>query len=66
MANTFTQLYLQLVFSVKGRQNLIQKEWKDELFKNICGIVNGKEQKVYAIGGMADRIHTDLAKSLFV
>jgi putative transposase len=57
MANTFTQLYLQLVFSVKGRQNLIQKEWKDELYKYICGIVNGKEQKVYAIGGMADHVH---------
>jgi len=57
MANTFTQIYVHIVFSVKGRQNLIQKSWKDELHKYICGIVNGKEQKVYAIGGMADHIH---------
>lgn len=57
MANTYTQIYLQIVFSVKGRQNLIQKNWKDELFKYICGIVNGKQQKVYAIGGVADHIH---------
>ncbi len=57
MANTYTQIYLQLVFSVKGRQNLIQKKWKDELHKYICGIVKGKEQKVYAIGGIEDHIH---------
>ncbi|MEX1002247.1 MAG: hypothetical protein WDZ35_09055 [Crocinitomicaceae bacterium] len=43
MANTYTQIYLQIVFSVKGRQHLIQKKWKDELHKYICGIVNGKE-----------------------
>ena len=57
MANTFTQIYVHIVFAVKGRQNLIQKSWKDELHKYICGIVNGKDQKVYAIGGMADHIH---------
>ncbi|MFN5380623.1 MAG: IS200/IS605 family transposase [Bacteroidota bacterium] len=57
MANTYSQIYLQIVFSVKGRQNLISKNWKEELYKYICGIVNGKEQKVYAIGGVADHIH---------
>lgn len=57
MANTFTQIYIHVVFSVKGRQNLINTFWKDELYKYICGIVNCKEQKVYAIGGMADHIH---------
>jgi len=57
MANTFTQVYIQIVFSVKGRQSLIQKSWREELYKYICGIVNGKEQKVYAIGGVADHIH---------
>jgi REP element-mobilizing transposase RayT len=45
------------VFSVKGRQNLIHKNWKDDLHKYICGVVNGKDQKVYAIGGVADHIH---------
>lgn len=57
MANTFSQIYLQIVFSVKGRQNLIDKNWRDELHKYICGIVKEKDQKVYAIGGMADHIH---------
>lgn len=57
MANTYSQIYLQVVFSVKGRQNLIHKDWREELHKYICGIVNGKEQKVYAIGGIGDHIH---------
>ncbi|MCU0328804.1 MAG: IS200/IS605 family transposase [Chitinophagales bacterium] len=57
MANTYTKIYIHIVFSVKGRQNLIQKTWKEELYKYICGIVNRNEQKVYAIGGMADHIH---------
>ena len=57
MANTYTQMYIQIVFAVKRRQNLIQKNWKDELHKYICGIVNGKGQKVYAIGGVEDHIH---------
>lgn len=57
MANTYTQIYIHIVFSVKGRQSLIQKSWKEELHKYICGIVSGKEQKVYAIGGIADHIH---------
>ena len=57
MANTYHQIYLHIVFSVKGRQRLILKSWKDELHKYICGIVNVKEQKVYAIGGVEDHIH---------
>lgn len=57
MANTFSQIYIQIVFSVKGRQNLINANWKDELHKYICGIVNANQQKVYAFGGMADHIH---------
>lgn len=57
MANTFTQIYIHIVFSVKGRENLIHANWKDELHKYICGIVNGQQQKVYAIGGMPDHIH---------
>ena len=57
MANTYTQIYVQIVFAVKYRHRLIQKSWKDELHKYICGIINRKTQKVYAIGGVEDHIH---------
>jgi hypothetical protein len=31
MANTYTQIYIHIVFTVKGRQNLIRRERNDEL-----------------------------------
>jgi len=57
MPNTYSQIYIQVVFAVKGRENLIHKNFKDELYKYICGIVNNSNQKVYAINGMPDHIH---------
>jgi putative transposase len=57
MAGTFSQLYIQVVFSVKGRQNLIQKEWSEELYKYIAGIIRGKNQKPIIVNGMHDHIH---------
>ena len=39
MADTYTQLYIHIVFSVKGRQPLIPKQHKTELHKYITGIV---------------------------
>ncbi len=57
MANTYTQLYIHLVFSPKNREALIQKEWKDDLEKYITGIVQNHKHKMLAIGGMPDHIH---------
>jgi len=57
MANTYTQIYLHVVFAVKGRDNLISKNLKDELYKYITGIVTNEGQKLIAINGMPDHIH---------
>ena len=57
MAGTFSQIYIQVVFAVKGRENLISKQWKDELHKYIAGIIKGKEQKPIIVNGMPDHIH---------
>ena len=57
MANTYSQLYVQIVFAVKGRQNLISKKWKDEIYKYITGIITNQKQKLIAINGMPDHIH---------
>ena len=57
MANTYSQIYIQIVFAVKGRLNLIRKENEDELFKYITGIIRNKKQKLIAINGMPDHIH---------
>jgi putative transposase len=57
MANTFTQLYVQLVFAVKGRQSLIPKEHKERLHQYITGIVRNRDQKLLAIHCMPDHTH---------
>ena len=57
MSGTFTQLYIQVVFAVKGRQNLIAKSWKDELHKYISGIITNKGQKAIIVNGMPDHVH---------
>ncbi|MCA0428115.1 MAG: IS200/IS605 family transposase [Bacteroidetes bacterium] len=57
MAGTFSQIYIQVVFAVKGRESLIEKEWEERLYQYITGIVRAKQQKLIAINGMADHIH---------
>ncbi|MDB5012930.1 MAG: transposase IS200-family protein [Daejeonella sp.] len=57
MAGTFSQIYIQIVFAVKGRQNLIHKEWKDDLHKYIAGIIKNKGQKSIIVNGMPDHVH---------
>lgn len=57
MAGTFSQIYIQVVFAVKGRDSLIQPDWEEEMYKYISGIVRNKEQKMLAINGMPDHIH---------
>ncbi len=57
MANTYSQIYVQVVFAVEGRQNLIQPENNDELQKYITGIVSGQKQKLIAINNMPDHVH---------
>ena len=57
MANTYSQIYIQIVFAVQNRGALIDYSWEDELYKYITGIVQNKEQKLIAINGMPDHIH---------
>lgn len=57
MADTYSQIYIQIVFAVEERENLIQPQWEDELYKYITGIVKSKKQKLLAINGAYDHIH---------
>lgn len=57
MPGTFSQIYIQIIFAVKGRESLIYSDWEERLYQYITGIVRGKEQKMIAINGMPDHIH---------
>lgn len=57
MADTYTQIHIQLVFAVKGRSNMIQSSWEEELYQYITGIIQNNGHKLLAINGMPDHIH---------
>jgi putative transposase len=57
MANTYTQIYIQVVFAVEGRQSLLDPDHNFELQKYITGIVSGQKQKLIAINNMPDHVH---------
>lgn len=57
MADTYTQIYLHIVFPVKYRQKTINSIWKDELYKYITGVVQNNRHKMISINGMPDHIH---------
>lgn len=57
MAGTFSQIYIQIIISVKNREALIHASWEDELYKYITGIITKKGQKLIAINGMPDHVH---------
>ena len=57
MPNTYSQIYIQVVFVVKGRQNLISSKHREELHKYITGIIQHRNQKLISIFCMPDHIH---------
>jgi len=56
-SGTFSQIYIHIVFAIKGRDNLIHSAWEETLYKYITGIVQNKGQKMMAINGTSDHIH---------
>jgi len=57
MANSFTQLYVQMVFAVKNRQSLILAENKDKIEKYICGIATNIKCNPISIYCNPDHAH---------
>ena len=57
MANTYTQIYLQVVFAVQGRAAVIPESHKEEVHKFITGVVTNRSQKLIAINSMPDHVH---------
>ena len=57
MADTYTQLYIHIVFAVKSRQGLIPKQHKEALHQYITRIITNNRQTVIRINSMPDHIH---------
>jgi putative transposase len=57
MANTYTQIHMQCVFTVQNRYCIIGENWNNQLYKYITGIIQNNGHKVLAINGMPDHVH---------
>ena len=57
MANTYSQIYIQVVFAVRGRLAVISPTWEERLYQYITGIVQSNNQKMLAINGIPNHIH---------
>lgn len=57
MANTYSQINIQCIFSVKGRENFIIDSFRDELHKYISGILKNNKAFPLAVGGWLDHVH---------
>ena len=55
--DTFSQVNIQCVFAVQGRQNLITKEWRDDLHRYMHGILKNDHAFPLAINGWLDHVH---------
>jgi REP element-mobilizing transposase RayT len=57
MANTYSQISIHSVFAVKGKENIITRDFRNELHKYISGIITGNGAKSLAVGGWKDHVH---------
>lgn len=57
MANTYSQIYIQVVFAVAGRASVMPREHKEELHRYITGVVTRHGQKLIAVNSMPDHVH---------
>jgi putative transposase len=54
---TFTQMYVHLVFAVRGRENLMGKDIRPRIFEYVSGIITGLKHKSIIVNGYTDHIH---------
>ena len=57
MANTYHQIYLQMVFAVKYRNAVINKEWRPMLLGVIGNLINEANCKTIIVNGVEDHVH---------
>ena len=57
MPGTFSQIYIQIVFAVKGRESLIHSSGRKNSINTFQGLLGNKSKNCFAIDGMPDHIH---------
>ncbi|AFH48959.1 Transposase [Ignavibacterium album JCM 16511] len=57
MPGTYSQIYIHIVFAVKGRENLLNKNLREEIFRYISGVIKEKGHKPIIVNGYSDHVH---------
>lgn len=57
MANTYHQIYLQIIFAVKYRKAIIGKSWSKQLHATIGNLINESGGKAIIVNGVEDHLH---------
>ncbi len=57
MANSYHQIYLQMVFAVKYRAAVIDKSWSSKLYAVIRNLINETNCKTIIVNGVEDHVH---------
>ena len=57
MANTYYQIYLQMVFAVKYRNAVIDKAWRSQLLGVIGNLINEANCNTIIVNGVEDHVH---------
>lgn len=57
MANTYHQIYLQIVFAVKYRAAVLDKSWRSQVFAVIGNLINEANCKTIIVNGVEDHVH---------
>ena len=54
---TFTQIYIQLVFSPMHKEALLRQNIRTDIFKYMSGIITNLGHKSIIVNGMSDHVH---------
>jgi len=57
MANTYHQVYIQVVFAVKYRKAILHTDWRNEVFAVIGNLINKTGCKAIIVNGVEDHVH---------
>jgi putative transposase len=57
MSHSFSNLLIHIIFSTKGRRNLLSSEVRPRLFPYMGGIIREIKCKPIIIGGVEDHVH---------
>ena len=61
MANTYHQVYVQIIFAVKYRKAVLNVEWRSEVFAVIARFIENSGCQSLIVNGVDDHVHCFLS-----